>query len=147
MFGVEFARNRKDPTARPQYPTLCEIASWMFSKKHAGCGDKQKETEKIENEMKALHQRDTAPNHGPAHDECSNNSPDQNAALCERRNAKMRENQHKHKNIIHAQRILDEIPCKKIEGVMWSFDAPDKGVKSKRYDDPDRRPTKRSAYA
>ena len=59
----------------------------------------------------------------------------------------MRENQHKDENIIHAQRILDEIPCKKIEGVMWSFDSPDKGVKSKRYNDPDRGPMKRSAYA
>lgn len=30
---------------------------------------------------------------------------------------------------------------------MWSFDSPDKGVECERYDDPDRRPMKRSAYA
>ena len=102
----------------------------MFSKKHSGCGNEQKETEKIKDEMKALHQRDTAQDHGPAHDERPNYSPHQDATLCERRNPKMRENQHKQKNVIHAQRILDEIASQKIEGVMWSFDAPDKGVKS-----------------
>jgi len=147
MFVMEFTRNRKDPTACPQHPALCEITRCMFLKKHSPCCDEEEETKKIKNKVKALHQRDTAPDHSPAHDECSNNSPDQNAALCERRNAKMRENQHKDENIIHAQRILDEIPCKKIERVMWSFDSPDKGVKSKRYNDPDRGPMKRSAYA
>src|SRR4029077_1956567 len=109
MFVVEFTRNRKDPPARPQHPTLCEIMRCAFCKKHSRCCDEQEETEKIENEVKALHQRYAAPDHRAAHDKRPENSPYQNATLCERRNAKMRKNQYKHKNVIHAQRILDEI--------------------------------------
>src|SRR6266550_5520917 len=96
----------------------------MFSKKHACRRDEQEETEEIKNEMKALHQRDTAQDHGAAHDKCADNSPDQNAMLCERRDAEMRENQYKHKNVIHAQRILDQVAGKKIEAVMRTLKAP-----------------------
>ena len=40
------------------------------------------------------------------------------------RNAKMRKNQDENKNVIHAQRILDEVAGEKIQPVMWSFEAP-----------------------
>ena len=59
----------------------------------------------------------------------------------------MRENQHKHEDVIHAQRILDEIAREKIERVMRSFDAPDQGIKGKRHEHPDHRPMKRSTDA
>ena len=59
----------------------------------------------------------------------------------------MRENQHKNKNVIHAQRILDEVSSKKIEPVMWSFDSPDQGVKTKRHEHPEEAASRRSAHA
>src|SRR5207245_7832433 len=100
------------------------------------CRDNQEKPEKIKNEMKALHERDTAQDHGAAHDKCADNSPDQNAMLCAWGNTKMCEDQHKNKNVIHAQRILDEIAGQKIESEMWSLDAPDQGVKSKGHEHP-----------
>ena len=133
MFFMEVASNRKNPAAHLQHPTLCEIASWMFPKQHAGRSDEQEETEEIKNEMKTVHQCDTAQDHGAAHDECPYYSPDQDASLRHRRNAKMRENQHKYENVVHAQRILDEIAGEKIERVVRSFDSPDQGVKGKRH--------------
>src|SRR5947209_4868319 len=102
MFGMVFARNRKDLTAPSQQPTLGKIGHRTFSKKHSCCGDKQKCAEQVKDEMKALHERDTAQDHRAAHDQCTDNSPNQNATLCERRNAKMREYQNKNKNVIHA---------------------------------------------
>jgi hypothetical protein len=59
----------------------------------------------------------------------------------------MRENQHKYENVIHAQRILDEIAGEEVERVMRSFDAPDQGVKAKRHEHPDHGPMKRSTDA
>src|SRR6266516_194599 len=105
---MEFARNRKNPAAHPQHPTLSEIARCMLPKEHSRCRDKQKQTEKIQDEMKALNQRDTEQEHRASHAQRPDNPPNQNATSCKRRNAKMRENQHTHKNIVHAQRILDE---------------------------------------
>ena len=55
VFVMKFARNRKDPTAHPQHPTLGEIVRWTFSKEHLRRRDQQEETEEIKNEMKALH--------------------------------------------------------------------------------------------
>jgi len=40
----------------------------------------------------------------------------------------MREYQNKNKNVIHAQRILDEITREKVEGVMWSLETPYHGI-------------------
>src|SRR6266487_4856547 len=114
---MKFARNRQDPTTRPQHPTLGEIMRWTFSKKHLCRRDQQEEPEEIENEMKALHQRDAAQDHRATHDQCPDYSPDQHAMLCQWRNAKVRENEHENKNVIHAQRILDEVAGEKIEAV------------------------------
>ena len=49
----------------------------------------------------------------------------------------MREYQNKNKNVIHAQRILDEITREKIQPVLWSPDAPDQYIKCKRHQQPD----------
>ena len=75
----------------------------MFSKQHSQRSEEEEETKKIKNEMKPLHQCDTAPDHRPAHEECADNSPYQHAMLRAGRNAKMGENQHEHKNVIGAE--------------------------------------------
>ena len=59
----------------------------------------------------------------------------------------MRKDQHKNKNVVHAQRVLDEVGGKEIESVVRSFDTPDQGVKTKRHDHPDHGPTKRGTDA
>src|SRR5438105_13300936 len=97
---------------------------WTFSKKHLRRRDQQEETKEIKNEMKALHQRDTAQDHYAPHDQCPDYSPDQNAMLCGRRNVKVRKNEHEHKHVIHAQRIFDDVLGEKIQRVMWTLDAP-----------------------
>src|SRR5438046_5053343 len=144
---MKFARNRKNPTAHPQYPTLGEIMRWTLSKKHLRRSDQQEETEEIKNEMKALHQRDTAQDHRATHDQCPDYSPDQDAMLRARRNAKVRKNEHENKNVIHAQRVFDEVAGEKIQPVMWSFDAPHQRVKSKRQDYPQHAASRRRTHA
>ena len=59
----------------------------------------------------------------------------------------MSKDQHKDENIVHAQRILDEITGQKIEPVLWPFDAPDQAIERQRYDYPDDGPLERSAHA
>src|SRR5262245_47877728 len=147
VLRVEVERNRKDPTTCTQQPAFAEVLRLMFSKKHARRRDKQEDTEEVKHEVKTFHQRDAAPDHRAAHNQGSENSPNQNTALCERRNAKVRENQDKNKNVIHAQRILDEIAGKKIEAVVRPFDAPNKTIKRQGHENPDHGPLKRSADA
>ena len=66
------------------------------------------------------------------HDQCPDYSPDQGRDVVRPwRNAKVRKNEDENKNVIHAQRVLDEVAGEKIQPVMWSFDAPHQRVKSK----------------
>ncbi len=59
----------------------------------------------------------------------------------------MLEDQHKDKNVVHAQRILDEIAGQKIQAMLWSFDAPDHGIERQRHEHPNRGALHRSAHA
>ena len=108
----------------------------MFPEKHARCGDQQEKTEDVQNEMKPPHQSDAEQDHGAAHDESANNSPDQYPVLCAGWNPEMREDEHEHKNVVHAQGVLDQVAGKKIEPVVWPFHTPDDSVKSQRDDHP-----------
>ena len=112
------------------------ILSQMFPEKHARRGDQQEKTKNVENEMKPPHQGDSEQNHGAAHDESANNSPHQHTMLCTRWNPEMREDEHEHKNVVHAQRVFDEVAGKKIEPVMRPFHTPDNSVKRQRNDHP-----------
>jgi hypothetical protein len=99
-------------------------------KQHSQRCDEEEQPKEIKNEMKPLHQCDAADNHNSAHDERPDNSPEQNPMLCQRRDLEMRENQYKHKDVIDAQRILDQVSGKKIEAMMRAFKAPHERVKS-----------------
>lgn len=59
----------------------------------------------------------------------------------------MLEDQHKDENVVHAQRILDEITGQKIEPVMWPLDVPNQGIEGQRHEYPDDGPLERSAHA
>jgi len=59
----------------------------------------------------------------------------------------MLEDQHKDENVVHAQRILDEVTGEKIEPVMWPFDVPDQGIERQRHEHPDDGPLESSAHA
>ena len=59
----------------------------------------------------------------------------------------MREDEHEHKNIVHAQGVLDQIAGKKIEPVMWPFHTPDDRVKGQRDDHPQDAAPRRCAHA
>src|SRR5215472_2184751 len=137
MFVVEFVRDRKNPATEPHHASFPEIVRRIFPEKHARCGDQQEKTEDVQNEMKPTHQSDAEQDHGAAHDERANNSPHQYAVLCARWNPEMREDEHEHKNVVHAQGVLDEIPGKKIEPVMWPLHTPDDSVKGQGDDHPE----------
>src|SRR6266545_665631 len=103
MFAMKFGCNWKYTAARAHHPTLAKIARRMFSKQHSQCSEEEEHAKKIKNEMKPLHQCDTAQDHGATHDERADDSPYQNAMLGKWRNAKMGEDQHEHENVIGAE--------------------------------------------
>src|SRR5215470_13545430 len=63
------------------------------------------------------------------------------------RNTKMSKNEDENKDVIHAQRILDQITGKKIQPMMWSFDPPHQCIKSKREEHPEHAASRRSSHA
>src|SRR5262245_25798697 len=119
----------------------------MFPEKHAHCGDQQEKTEDVQNEMKPPHQSDAEQDHGAAHDQGANNSPDQYPVLCSGRNPEVREDEHEHENVVHAQGVLDEIAGKKIEPVMWPFYTPDDSIEGQRDHYPHEASPRRCAHA
>src|SRR6266513_5289474 len=130
VYVMKFAGNGKDAAAHPDRPILGKLARRMLLKQHSQRSVEEEQAKEIKNEMKPLHQCDAADNHNSAHDKRAEDSPDQDTMLCQRRDAEMRENQYKHKDVIDAQRILDQIAGKKIEAMMRTFKAPHERVKS-----------------
>src|SRR5262249_53769214 len=59
----------------------------------------------------------------------------------------MREDEHEHKNVVHAQRVFDQVTSKKIEPVMRALNTPDDGVEAERHHDPDPASSRRSGHA
>jgi hypothetical protein len=144
---VKFLGDRKNSATELHHARFPEIVPHMFPEKHARCRDQQEKTEDVQNEMKPTHQSDAEQDHGAAHDERANNSPHQYAVLCARWNPEMREDEHEHKNVVHAQGVLDEISGKKIEPVMWPFHTPDDAVKTQRDDHPQDAAPRRCSHA
>ena len=118
----------------------------MFSEQHSQGRAQEKGAEEIEDKMEPLHQCDAAQNHHAPHDQGAENTPDQSAMLGMSRDLKIRENQNENKDVIHAQRILDEVAGEKIEAVLRSFNMPDEKVEPERYEHPQKGPARRGAH-
>ena len=144
---VKFIGDRKNSATEAHHPRFPKIGSKMFPKKHARCGDQQEKAKDIQNEMKPSHQSDTEQNHGAPHDESANDSPDQYAMLCAGGHPEMREDQHEHENVVHAQGVLDQVAGKKIDRMMRPFHTPDDNVKSQGDDHPKDAAARRGAHA
>jgi len=108
----------------------------MFAEKHSECSDQQENAEQVENKVKPSYQNDTAQDHDSAHGKGAENSPHQRTMLRYRRHAKVGENQYENEDVIDAQRIFDKVGSEKIEACLRSFDVPDEGIKSQRYQHP-----------
>ena len=147
MLLVKIRRNRKDTATDPHHVGLSEIASKMLPKKHARGGDQQEESKDVKDEMKTPHQSNAEHDHCAAHDQRADNSPHQNPVLCPWRNTEMREDEHEHKDVVHAQGVLDQVPSEKIEPMVWPFNTPDDDVKGERHQDPDDAASRRSSHA
>jgi len=110
-------------------------------------GDQQEEPKDVKDEMKTPHQSNAEHDHCAAHDQRADNSPHQNPVLCPWRNTEMREDEHKHKDVVHAQGVLDQVTGEKIEPMVRPFNTPDDGVKGERHQNPDDAASRRSSHA
>ena len=59
----------------------------------------------------------------------------------------MRKDEHEHKDVVHAQGVLDQVTSQKIEPMVWPFNTPDDDVKGERHQDPDDAASRRSSHA
>src|SRR5262249_4578442 len=119
---------------------------WVSDWSSEVCSSNQK-TKDEKNKMKPPHQSDAEQNHGAAHDQGANNSPHQYAVLCAGRDPEVREDKHEHKNVVHAEGVLDQVAGKKIDCVVWAFYTPDDAVKNQRDYHPNKAAARRCAHA
>ncbi len=78
---------------------------------HANAGKDQKRTEDIDNPMELLEQGCADSDQRAAHHQCSENSPKKHAMLIRGWHSKEREDQNKNKDVVYAERLLDQIAC------------------------------------
>src|SRR5205807_3253599 len=109
MFVVEVGCDANPIFAESHHKALPKILFARFSEKHPDCGDHEENSEEVQNKMKTRHQRDAEHDHYSSHDERAENSPDQRAMLCNGGHAKVSENQNKNENVVHAERVLDDV--------------------------------------
>ena len=85
---------------------------------------------------KAGHERNTEKDHDSAHDQRAEDSPDQDAVLRARRNAKILKDENEDKDVVDAERVFDEVAGEKIEAVLGAAHFPDEQIEKQRKDDP-----------
>src|SRR5205814_5445547 len=114
--------------AEQHQPAVAKFFLVTFAEKHARGGKDEKRAEKVEDKVKARNERNAQPDHDSAHDEGAENSPDQDAMLRFSGNAEVGEDKDKNKNVIDAERILDDVAGQKIEPCVGPFQAHDQNV-------------------
>src|SRR5437763_5835811 len=147
MFSVKYGRDWKRPTATTHHPALAKIIRLLFHEKHSPGTDEKERSKKVENEIEALHQRNTEPDHDAAHDQRADDAPDESPMLRHRRHLEVLEDEHEDENVIDAERIFDDVAGEKLEPFFPSADFPNKQVEQKREGDPNQRAVSRCAHA
>ena len=147
MFLIKIAGHGNHFPAEPHQPAVAKFFLVAFAEKHAERGEDEKRPKEAENEVKTRDERNAQPNHYPAHDEGAENSPNQHAVLRFSGDAEIAEDQNKNKNVIDAERILDDVTGQKIETRLGPFQAHHENVESKRECDPKKAATPGRAHA
>src|SRR5262249_31935600 len=119
MRAAKIARYWHYFAAHPQKPTVAKV-SLRLANSHPDSRDNQKNTKDIENEMKGGNERHAEPDHQPAHDQGADDAPYQNPMLRDRRDFEVGKDENKNKDVIDAERVLDEIAGEKIQGAIWA---------------------------
>src|SRR5262249_27747751 len=84
-----------------------------------------------EDELESLDQLHTEPDHHAAHHQCANNSPNECSMLRHWWDAEVLENENKDKNVIYAERVLDNVAGQKLESFVRAPNFPDQQIKQK----------------
>ena len=126
---------------------MLEVHRLRFADQHAQPGDDEKSAEKIKNKMELRDQLHAQPDHGGAHHERAEDSPDQDPVLVARRHPEVGENETEDEDVIDTERVLDEVTGKKIDRLVGALPPPDKGVEAEGERDPEKAAPDRAAQA
>src|SRR5204863_1645159 len=99
---------------------LLEIELRVAIEEHAQTGQEEKCAEDVKDKMKPLDQRHAQPDHHAAHGERAENSPNQDSMLGTGRDTKIVKDEDENEDVVDAQRVLNDVACKKIEAVLGS---------------------------
>src|SRR5436190_13135669 len=137
MFAVKIRRHPETPTTAAHNPAFAQIGGFLLDEKHSPRADDQNCAKNVENEIEALHERDTETDHDSAHDEGADDSPNQDAVLRDGGHAKVLIDEDENKNVIDAERVLDDVAGQELESLVRSADFPDQEIEQERKKNPD----------
>src|SRR5258708_13998751 len=128
--------DRNHPTHKLQH----RIALWMhrlvFVEGHADARHDQESPEQVENPVEIFEQHSAKDNQDAAHDERTQNTPEQHPVLIGCRYTEVAEEQHKDEDVVNAEGLLDQIARHELQRQFRSTEEVDSSVEEQRQCNP-----------
>ena len=102
LFIIVF-RNRHQSTKEFDDWIFLRMNLFVFLKRHLDARENQERPKDIDDPVKLLNQRNPGGDKNSTHDECAENSPEQNLMLAKRRHPEVAEDQQEYENVIYAE--------------------------------------------
>src|ERR1039458_9496224 len=108
----------------------------FLAEQHANCGHNQKRGENIQRPFKFPDERGSKPDHRAAEYQRSQNSPEQDTMLVATLNAEGAEHEDENENVVHAERLFDQVASEKLKGFFAFVGVKDPEIEAERESHP-----------
>ena len=107
---------------------------------HLDAGEDQERAEDVDDPGELGDERRAQGDHDGPHDERAEDAPEQHLVLIHRRHREVGEQQREDKDVVHAQRLLDEVAGEELQRLLRAVEVPDAAVEQQRQRHPHDRP-------
>src|SRR5262245_45048481 len=121
---------------------MLRVDLFSLTEHHLDPGQDKKGAKQVEHPVKSADKCHACANHRQAHDQRAENAPEENLMLPLWRYSEVRENQRKHEDVVHAERILNQPAGVEFERLLVSGDLPHTCAEEQSESDPGRGPAK-----
>ncbi len=132
--------NRHQPAEEFDDRIFLRMNLLVFLKRHFNARKNQERSKDINDPVELLNQRDPCEDKNSTHDECAENSPEQNLMLAQCGYPEVAEDQQEHENVVHAEGLLEQVAGEKFEGCHFSPPEINPHIEEKSKCDPDSTP-------
>jgi hypothetical protein len=126
------ARDRHDTAYEADRETRFRIEAVLGLRCHPYAGEHQERAEQVDDPVELLDQVCAGCDHGAAHEQRTENSPEQDAVLITGWNAEEAEDQDEDENVIDRKRLLDQIAGEVLQPGIATHEAVDADAEQQR---------------